>query len=129
MNKRIPRPVFFVCAAINIEKTDVISKSIQAVSQNEAALLFFDLTGVKTTAIHGPFRPKKAQVIENTRSLKFTNEPPKQAFYNDWEVNAFFLKEPEGHAYLIFIKKIDGKKQSPPNGTIIIPISDLRFSK
>jgi hypothetical protein len=128
MNKRVPRPVFFVCSAINIEKTDVISKVIQALSQNEAASLFFEQTGVKATAIHGPFRPKKAQVIENTRSLKFTNEPPKQAFYNDWEVNAFFLREPEGHSYLIFIKRIDDKKQSPPNGTIIVPISDLRFS-
>lgn len=127
MSKREPRPVFFVCAAINVEKTDVISKVIQAVSQNEAGSLFLEQAGVKASVIHGPFRPKKAQVIENTRSLKFTNEPQKQAFYNDWEVNAFVLKEPKEHAYLIFIKRIDGKKQSPPNGTIIVPISDLRF--
>lgn len=127
MNKRGPRPVFFVCIGSDIEKSsDFVSKVIQAVSQEEAASLFFEQTGIKTKTIHGPFRPKRAQVVENTRTLKFATEQ-KRAWYNDWEVNALFLKEPENHAYLVFIKRVDGKKQSAPKGTIVVPISDLRF--
>ena len=42
-------------------------------------------------------------------------------------VNAMFLKEPESHAFLVFIKRIDDKKIPFPKGTIVVPISDLRF--
>ena len=129
MSKRVPRPVVFVCAAIDPEKTnELISKVIQAVSQDEAASLFFEQTGAKAATIHGPFRPKRMQVIENTRTLKFANEQ-KRALYNDWEVNALFLKEPEDHAYLVFLKRTDGKKQPSPKGAVVVPISDLRFSQ
>lgn len=127
MNKRGPRPVFFVCIGSDAEKTvDFISKVIQAVSQDEAATCFFEQTGIKAKTIHGPFRPKRAQVVENTRTLKFAAEQ-KLALYNDWEVKALFLKEPENHAYLVFIRRVDGKKQPAPKGTIVVPISDLRF--
>lgn len=76
--------------------------------------------------ILGPFYKKRAQVIENTRSLKFSNQT-KKAVYNDWMVNAFLLKEPENQAYLVFIKRVDDKKLPIPKGTITVPISDLRF--
>jgi len=74
----------------------------------------------------GPFFKKRAQVLENTRSLKFTNQN-KKAIYNEWYVNAFMLKEPENQAYLVFIRRVDDKKLPPPKGTITVPISDLRF--
>ena len=128
MSKRGPRPVVFVCIGVDHEKPgEFVSKVIQAVSQDEASSFFFEQTGVKVKTIHGPFRPKRMQVIENTRTLKFANEQ-KQALYNDWEVNALFLKEPENHAYLLFLKRVDGKKQPAPKGTVVVPISDLRFS-
>lgn len=128
MNKRGPRPVVFVCISIDHEKpNEIISMVIQAISQVEAASFFFEKTGLKAKVIHGPFRPKRAQIIENTRTLKFANEQ-KRAIYNDWEVNALFLKEPENHVYLVFIKRIDGKKQPVPKGTIVVPVSDLRYS-
>lgn len=126
MRKRGPRPVVFVCVGIDIEKNDVISKQITAASQSEAASLFLEQTKIKAKNIHGPYRPKRAQVIENTRSMKFA-ERSRKAFYNDWEVTAFDLKEPENHAYLVFIKRVDNQKQPKPQGTIIVPISDLRF--
>ena len=127
MSKRGPRPVVFVCIGNDREKTgEFVSKVIQATSQDEAASLFLEQTGIKIKTIHGPFRPKRAQVMENTRTLKFANEQ-KRALYNDWEVNALFLKEPENHAYLIFLKRVDGKKQPAPKGTIVVPVSDLRF--
>ena len=90
--------------------------------------MFFEMTSIKAKTIHGPFRPKRAQVIENTRTLKFSDKKQQKAIYNDWEVNVLFLKEPENHAYLLFIKRVDGKKQPAPKGTIVVPVSDLRFT-
>jgi hypothetical protein len=126
MNKRTPRPVVFVCIGSETSG-DFVSKVIQATSPVEAGTLFFERTGLKSKTIHGPFRPKRMQVIENTRTLKFTDHS-KEAIYDDWIVTAFYLKEPEDHAYLIFLKRTDGKKQPAPKGTIVVPVSDLRFS-
>jgi hypothetical protein len=117
-----------VCIGIDPEKSgDFTSMVVQATSQNEAATFFFEQAGLKAKTIHGPFRPKRAQVMENTRTLKFTDQNRKAA-YNEWEVNAMILKEPENHAYLIFLKRVDGKKVPAPKGTIVVPISDLRFT-
>ena len=126
MTKRGPRPVVFVCIGMNPDKPEFISRVIRAVSQDEASALFLEHTKSKAQTIHGPFRPKRAQVLENTRTLKFTDQSFK-AFYNDWEVTAFILKEPENNAYLVFIKRADDKKIPPPKGTIIVPVSELRF--
>lgn len=126
MKKRGPRPVVFVCIAIEPKSGDIVSRVIQATSQKEAASLFSDQTGLEMKVVHGPFRPKRAQVMLNTRTLKFTNEQ-KRAIYEGWEVNAMILKEPENCAYLFFLKRIDGKKQQAPQGTIVVPVSDLRF--
>jgi len=127
MSKRGPRPVVFICVGIDHEKVDVVSKEIRAASQSEAASLFLEITKIKVKTIHGPYRPKRAQVLANTRSMKFGDQS-RQAIYNDWEVNAFFLKEPENHAFLVFLKRVDDKKQPKPQGAIIVPISDLRFT-
>ena len=124
--RRGPRPVVYVCIGHDPNKPgEFVSKVIQATSQAEAANSFLDLTKSKAKTIHGPFRPKRAQVLENTRELKFTEKSCK-AIYDDWEVTAFHLKEPENHAYLVFIRRIDGQKIPQPKGTIIVPISDLR---
>lgn len=125
MSKRGPRPVVFVCIG-SLENTEFVSKVIEAATQNDAAYLFLQQTNIKAKTIHGPFSPKRAQVIESTRTLKFTNQS-KTAEYNGWEVTAFFLKEPEDYAYLIFIKRNDDKKLPLPKGTVVVPISDLRI--
>jgi hypothetical protein len=126
MRKRGPRPVVFVCVGIDREKDDVISKQITAASQTEAASLFLEQTKIKAKNIHGPYRPKRQQVMTNTLTMKFADRSRK-AVYNNWEVTAFDLKEPENHAFLVFIKRVDDQKQPKPQGTIIVPLSDLRF--
>lgn len=103
-----------------------MTKVIPASSPEEASSLFVEHYSVSPKEILGPFYKKRAQVIENTRTLKFSNQT-KKAIYNDWMVNAFLLKEPENQAYLVFIKRIDDKKLPIPKGTITVPISDLRF--
>jgi hypothetical protein len=125
--KRGPRPVVYVCVGIDPNKLgEPVSRQIQAASQVEAATLFFEQTKAKARTIHGPYRLKRAQVLENTRSIKFA-EQSRKAIYDNWEVTAFYLKEPENHAYLLFIKRIDEQKMPHPKGTIIVPVSELRF--
>lgn len=119
------RPVVFVCAAIDTNNA-LCTKIIEASNQEEAISLFKEQFSFEPREVLGPFFKKRAQVIENTRVLKFSNEN-KQAIYNDWLVNAFLLSEPVNQAYLIFIKRTDGKKVPTPKGTITVPISDLRF--
>lgn len=105
--------------------SEFVSRVVQAASQAEAATVFMEQTQVCAQVVHGPFRPKKAQVLENTRTLRFSDQSCK-AEYDGWEVNALFLKEPIDHAYLIFIRRLDGKKHPAPKGTIVVPISQLR---
>jgi hypothetical protein len=129
MGKRGPRPVVFVCVAIDPNKPgDPVSKEIKAASQVEAASLFFEMMKVKAKNIHGPYRPKRQQVMENTRNMKFTDQPARKTIHDGCEVTVFFLKEPENHAYLVFTKRVDGQDRPLPKGTIIVPISDLRFT-
>lgn len=124
MRKKL-RQVVFVCSSIS-QSGELINKIIEANSVSEASLIFFEQYSLKAKEILGPFYRKKTQILENTRTLKFSNQSRK-AIYNDWIVNALFLKEPENYAYLVFIKRVDNKKMSPPKGTITVPISDLRF--
>jgi hypothetical protein len=125
MSKKGKRQIVFVCAATSAQH-ELITKIIPAASQNEAASFFMEQTALKAQEIMGPFYKKRAQVIETTRTLKFSAKICK-AEYSDWLVDAHILKEPENHAYLVFIRRIDDKKQPAPKGTIIVPVSDLRF--
>lgn len=125
MSRKGSRQLVFVCAGI--VDTELITKIIPANSPDEAAKLFTDQFSCAPKDVLGPFYKKRAQVIETTRVLKFSNQTRK-AIYNDWMVNAFMLVEPENQAYLVFIKRIDDKKIPIPKGTITVPISDLRFT-
>jgi hypothetical protein len=123
--RRGSRQTIFVCVGIT-DTHDLITKIIVAQSPKEATDLFVEQFEIQPKEVLGPFYKKKAQVIENTRILKFSNQI-QRAIYNDWLVNAFFLLEPENQAYLVFIKRVDDKKLPPPKGTITVPISDLRI--
>jgi hypothetical protein len=124
---RGPRPTYYVCVSLDPDNPgELISKQIQATSQAEAASLFLEQTKAKAKKIHGPYRLKRAQVLENTRELKFSQKTCK-AVYDNWRVTAMYLKEPENHAYLVLHERIDGQKIPAPKGAIIVPISDLRF--
>jgi len=125
MSRKGPRQIVFVCASIT-NCGDLITKIVSADTQAEATKIFTDQFTVAPKEVLGPFFKKRAQVLEITRSLKFTNQTRK-AIYDDWVVNAFILKEPENQAYLVFIKRVDDKKLPTPKGTITVPISDLRF--
>ncbi len=122
-----PRQTYFVCIAMDMAHTgEFVSRVIAATSPQDASSSFKEQLGFEAKEILGPFFKKRAQVLENTRTLKFTNIT-KKAIYNDWVVNAFMLKEPENQAYLVFISRVDNKPLPKPKGTITVPISDLRF--
>lgn len=124
MSRRGSRPIFYVCATV--KEGELITKLIQATSPGEAASFFEKEYSIKPKEVMGPFHKKKTQILETTRNLKFSSET-KRAIYHDWEVNAMLLKEPEDHAYLVFIKRVDDKKQPAPKGTVVVPVFDLRF--
>lgn len=124
MSKKGARQIVFVCASIS--NNELFTKVIPAETQEDASKLFIEEFKHNPQQIMGPFYKKRTQVLETTRVLKFSNIR-KKANYNDWIVDAHILKEPENHAYLIFIKRTDDKKVPFPKGTITVPISDLRF--
>ncbi len=124
MARKGPRQTVFVCATI--VEGELVTEIISATSPSEATQKFTDKVSFEPQTVLGPFFKKRAQIIENTRVLQFTNQT-KKAVYNDWMVNAFLLKEPVDQAYLVFINRVDGKKLPIPKGTITVPISDLRF--
>ena len=125
MARRVSRPIYFVCAAVD-NQHNLITKMYAVTSQQEAIDLFEQQFLIQPQEILGPFYKKRTQILENTRVLKFSNQI-KKGLFNGWIVNAFLLQEPIDHAFLVFIKREDGKKMSPPKGTITVPISDLRF--
>jgi len=118
------RQTLFVCAAII--DGELMTEIIPSGSHSDATQKFKDKFSSEAQSVLGPFYKKRARIIENTRTLSLTNHT-KKAVYNDWIVNAFFLKEPVDQAYLVFIKRVDGKKLPIPRGIITVPISDLRF--
>ena len=123
--RRRMRQTFFVCAAISMDGK-LLTRIIAAETPKEASELFLQETIIQAKEVLGPFFKKRTQIIENTRVLKFTAQQ-KRAIYDNWIVDAFMLQEPVDQAYLVFIKRVDGKKLPPPKGTITVPISDLRF--
>ena len=120
--RRKERPIFFVC----VGQTDrLITKTIQAATQEEAIELFKNEFSVKPIEALGPFYKKRIQIAKDTRNLKFTNQV-KKAVFNGWIVNAFILSEPTDQAFLVFIKRQDGKKMPSPKGTITVPLTQLK---
>lgn len=125
MKDKGTRKVFFV--AVGLKDSDLVSKVICASSTNEVNDFFLKEFSIKPTNIFGPFYKKRVKIIQKDVSLKFSNET-KKAIYDNWLVNAFLLKEPADHSYLVFINRVDDNlKIKPPNGTVITPNSELRF--
>lgn len=116
------RSTVFVCVGFH---TEIITKTIYSDSIEDASSLFQSEFGILPKEVLGPFYKKKAKV-EITHKLKFTNKMVK-AVYNNWIVNAFLLEEPVDKAYLVFIKRSDDKKASPPKGTVVVSVADLRI--
>lgn len=119
------RPLVFVCG--NILEGELAMKMIVASSPGEASSLYKEQFGILPKEVLGPFFKKKTQVMEVTRSLKFATGICKKAHYGDWMVNAFVLVDPPDQAYLVFCNRTDGKKVPAPTGTIVVPITELRF--
>lgn len=119
------RPIYFVCAAVNTDG-DLVCKTIQATGVGDAIELFKKEFSLAPQQSFGPFYKKRTQIMEKTRELKFTNVC-KKAEYNGWLVNAIFCEEPADQAFLVFLKRVDGKKVPMPQGAITAPISELRI--
>lgn len=124
MNKTGIRKTVFVCT--NILNNNLLTKVIQAETSEEASKIFNQEFLINPKEVIGPFYKKRIKTIEQARVLKFSNQT-KKALYNNWIVNAMLLKEPEDHAFLIFIKRDDDQKIPFPKGTVIVHTSELRY--
>lgn len=118
------RATFFVCSTIVNQK--IASKTIKAINSQEASTLFLKEFGQIPQDITGPFIKKRVSTIPQDVKFKCTHQTRK-ALYGEWLVNAFILDEPIDQAYLVFLRRADEKKEKLPQGTIVVPISDLRF--
>ncbi len=116
MNRK-PRKVVFVCCGL-VEGA-VISNTIEADSPEEAQKKFEDETKAKAEGCHGPFYAKKIAIKEECNNVQFSGESQK-AIYNNWYVTALLTSEPRNCAYLLFDRRVDGKKMPRPSGTIIV---------
>jgi hypothetical protein len=118
------RPTYFVCASVS--NGQLLTKTVCASTPNQASEFFQKENFQPPQQVLGPFYKKRSPIKDAILILKFSSET-KRAHYNDWLVSAILLTEPVDQAYLIFIKRLDGKKISPPQGTITVPISQLTF--
>lgn len=119
------RKTYFVC--ISVKNNEVISEVIESEELDSAIQNYNNIYGFNPQKVLGPFFKKKNKPLEIQHSMKFLDHKPIKCQYNDWNVNAFKLSEPQDAAYLIFTSRIDGKKISPPSGNIIVKLTDLRI--
>ncbi len=118
------RKIIFVCSGVS-NSGDLITSSISASSSQEAEFLFHKENSFLPQDILGPFYKKRKKYTNSNILLKFSDKSSR-AIYNNWIVNALYLLEPAGQAFLLFIKRTDNKTISPPKGTVVVPISELQ---
>ena len=125
MSKRHEKTVFVCCGSLD-EK--VISKTIEANTQEEAKCLFEKEFLTVAIDCHGPFTQKKIIEKISYTNVKLSGES-KSLIYNNWFVKALFTNEPQDCAYLIFDRRVDGKKMPKPQETIIVKKEHLKELK
>lgn len=117
------RSEYYICISLDYQNK-IIAEDISAASPKEAASYFFEKFKITPEKIMGPYFKKKVRV--NDIPIEF-NGPSKQAVYDGWIVNAFPVKNPENHAFLLFIRREDGIAKQQPKEKKIVPTSDLRY--
>jgi hypothetical protein len=118
------KEIFFVCSAI--KHSQLLQRTISGSTFSAVRKIFEGSEGIKPIIISGPFFKKRGFDQECFEDLKFSGIS-KKAIYEDWEVTAQILLEPENTAYLFFKKRIDGQNVQPPDGHVIVDIQNLRF--
>ena len=117
------RSIYFVLSAISPDGK-LVSKDIESKTLDEAIDIFekeFQFSPVNTS---GPFYKKRSRIIVKTDNMSF--EKRFKAIYNGWLVDAWVLKNMKNQGYLVFTKRVDGKKIQKPQGKIVVPISELK---
>jgi len=122
--RRSKRPIFFVCSAI--VDGELVSESVEAEKKENASEKFEATFKNVPSIISGPFYRKRVYSTINTTDIVLSGEV-KLAEYNGWLVNATLLKSPENFAFLLFDRRLDGKKTSKPTGMKIVSTEQLKF--
>lgn len=118
------RKIFYVCGGV-VEGV-LVSQTIEASSPEEASIIFQREKQILPQNVQGPFYQKKEKIrIVPTEEVTFTSQSIK-AIFGDWYVTALLTKSPENCAYLLFDRRVDGKKLPKPKGTYIVKLDNLR---
>lgn len=115
------RSMFFVCSAIRDQ--ELISQTIKAMTQKESDKLFEKQFGILPQISIGPFY--RARIRPDIQKIVFTGQS-RVAIYDDWVVNALLVKEPENCAFLLFERRVDGKKITSKPSDTIVKLDELR---
>lgn len=122
--RRSKRAIFFVCSAV--VNGGLVSESIEAEEKKAAEEKFEVAFQMRPSIVLGPFYRKRVISTINTADVVLSGDI-KQAEYNGWIVRANLLKSPANFAFLLFDRRMDGKKAAKPQGTKIIPLENLKF--
>lgn len=118
------RKIFYVCSGV-VEGA-LVSQTIEASSPEEASIIFQKEKMIVPQSVQGPFYQKKEKIrITPTEEVTFTSQSIKSIF-GDWYVTALLTKNPENCAYLLFDRRVDGKRLPKPKGTYIVKLENLR---
>lgn len=112
---------YFTCAAAIGGK--LLADTYFVENRNKAFLLFEKKYGSKPSFIDGPFYRKldKSKQQISFTNIKLGNKSVK-AIYNDKEVKAILLKEPENYAFLIYLNNNNSNNKT----STIVHISELK---
>ena len=106
---------------IGLKDHELITDTIKASSKEEALVMFKNTRLIDPIKIIGPFSDKVVKI--DLSQIKFKNNKPIRAYYENFVVNAFILSDPEDYAYIVYLDDCVDRK----NKLEIIPTYNLRF--
>jgi hypothetical protein len=115
--RRKARTVIYVCSAI--KENVLLSKMIESLTVEDSCILFEKEYGIKPQIMYGPFYKKKTGILDKNFDIKFKIGQNKQGIYNGWHVTAMPLMSPPDSVYLLYNKRVDGKKIQKPGAMVI----------
>lgn len=99
-----------------------VSIEIEAPDKKEALLKYGSSNS--NIILYGPYYKKKVYEYKYINNAVFSGKTMKCKF-KGWLVNAFILKEPKDHAYLLFSKKIEENGWDEPKNKIVVELDLL----
>lgn len=115
--RRKERIIIYICSSI--KDGNLISSQIETQTIEEALSIFEKENNIKAESIFGPFYRKRTSNLKKNSEIKFKIGKNIQAVYDNWNITAMPLITPENSVYVMFNNRIDNKKITKPNPTVL----------